>query len=54
MIPPDDIDEVILSEMGQEALGEFRKVLRRECMQCHEEHEFAVFLKPIKKSEGRQ
>ena len=27
VIPPDDIDEVILSEMRQEALGEFRKVL---------------------------
>ena len=27
VIPPDDIDEVILSEMRQEALGEFKKVL---------------------------
>jgi len=27
VIPPDDIDEVILSEMRQEALAEFRKVL---------------------------
>jgi hypothetical protein len=26
-IPPDDIDGVILSEMRQEALGEFKKVL---------------------------
>ena len=28
-IPPDDIDEVILSEMRQEALEEFKKVLNR-------------------------
>jgi hypothetical protein len=27
VIPPDDIDEVILSEMRQEALGEFRRVV---------------------------
>jgi hypothetical protein len=26
-IPPDDIDEVILSEMRQEALEEFKRVL---------------------------
>jgi hypothetical protein len=26
-IPPDDIDEVILSEMRQEALEEFRRVV---------------------------
>ena len=26
-IPPDDIDEVILSELRQEALEEFKKVL---------------------------
>ena len=29
VIPPDDIDEVILSEMRQEALEEFRKVMGR-------------------------
>jgi len=27
VVPPDDIDEVILSELRQEALGEFKKVL---------------------------
>jgi hypothetical protein len=27
VIPPDDIDEVILSEMRQEALAEFMRVL---------------------------
>jgi hypothetical protein len=27
VIPPDDIDEVILSELRQEALEEFRKAL---------------------------
>ena len=29
VIPPDDIDDVILSELRQEALGEFKKVLNR-------------------------
>jgi hypothetical protein len=28
-IPPDDIDEVILSEMREEALAEFRRVVGR-------------------------
>ena len=27
VIPPDDVDEVILSTMREEALGEFRRVL---------------------------